>query len=61
MRFDEIRTQLLNRPMTTYQVSAVAIGVLVNMMDGFDLLAISFAGPAIESCRVHKTWSGVAP
>ncbi|MBN1238294.1 MAG: MFS transporter, partial [Gammaproteobacteria bacterium] len=48
MRFDEIRTQLLNRPMTTYQVSAVAIGVLVNMMDGFDLLAISFAGPAID-------------
>lgn len=48
MRFEEIRTQLQNRPMSRYQVLAVAIGVLVNMMDGFDLLAISFAGPAID-------------
>ena len=38
----------MNRPMTAYQITAVAIGVLVNMMDGFDLLAISFAGPAID-------------
>ena len=48
MRFEEIRTQLQHRPMTRYQVLAVAIGVMVNMMDGFDLLAISFAGPAID-------------
>ena len=48
MRFEEIRTQLLHRPMSAYQVMAVGIGVLVNMMDGFDLLAISFAGPAID-------------
>lgn len=48
MQFDEIKDRLLNRPMSTYQITAVAIGVLVNMMDGFDLLAISFAGPAID-------------
>ena len=48
MRFDEITTQLLHRPMSRYQVMAVGIGVMVNMMDGFDLLAISFAGPAID-------------
>jgi MFS family permease len=48
MRFDEIRAQLLHRPMTAYQVMAVGIGVLVNMMDGYDLLAIAFAGPAID-------------
>lgn len=48
MRFDEIRAALMARPMTGYQIGAVAIGVLVNMMDGFDLLAISFAGPAID-------------
>jgi MFS family permease len=48
MRFDEIRTQMLHRPMTAYQVMAVGIGVLVNMMDGYDLLAIAFAGPAID-------------
>jgi MFS family permease len=48
MRFEEIRAQLLQRPMTRYQIVAVGIGVLVNMMDGLDLLAISFAGPAID-------------
>src|SRR5690606_41988918 len=48
MRFDEIRAALMGRPMTGYQIGAVAISVLVNMMDGFVLLAISFAGPAID-------------
>lgn len=48
MRFEEIRTQLQDRPMTRYQILTVAIAMLVNMVDGFDLLAISFAGPAIS-------------
>ena len=48
MQYDDIKTQLLERPMTLYQILAVAIGVMVNMMDGFDLLSISFAGPAID-------------
>lgn len=34
--------------MTRYQIFAVAIAMLVHMADGFDLLAISFAGPAID-------------
>jgi MFS family permease len=48
MQYDDIKTRLLERPMTLYQILAVAIGVMVNMMDGFDLLSISFAGPAID-------------
>ncbi|MGD8341158.1 MAG: MFS transporter [Gammaproteobacteria bacterium] len=48
MQYDDVKTQLLERPMTLYQILAVAIGVMVNMMDGFDLLSISFAGPAID-------------
>ena len=48
MRFDKVKAALLERPMSGYQVLAVGIGVMVNMMDGFDLLAISFAGPAID-------------
>ncbi|MGD8808645.1 MAG: MFS transporter, partial [Gammaproteobacteria bacterium] len=48
MQFEQIRASLLQRPMNLYQVLAVAIGVLVNMMDGYDLLAISFAGPALQ-------------
>lgn len=47
MQYAEIKTQLLERPMTMFQIMAVAIGVMVNMMDGYDLLSISFAGPAI--------------
>jgi predicted MFS family arabinose efflux permease len=48
MRYDEMKSRLLEQPMTTYQILAVAIGVLVNMMDGYDLLSISFAGAAID-------------
>jgi MFS family permease len=48
MQYEQIKTQLLERPMTAFQILAVAIGVMVNMMDGFDLLSISFAGPAID-------------
>jgi MFS family permease len=47
MQYKDIKTRLLEQPMTLYQILAVAIGVMVNMMDGFDLLSISFAGPAI--------------
>jgi MFS family permease len=48
MAYQQIKTQLLERPMTLYQILAVAIGVMVNMMDGFDLLSISFASSAID-------------
>ncbi len=48
MSFEEIRRVLAQRPMSAYQILAVAIGVLVNMIDGYDLLAISFAAPAID-------------
>jgi MFS family permease len=47
MRYEQIKGQLLERRMTLYQILAVAIGVTVNMMDGYDLLSISFAGSAI--------------
>jgi MFS family permease len=48
MQFEQIKARLLERPMTSYQVLAVAIGVLVNMMDGYDLLAIAFAAPGLQ-------------
>ncbi len=48
MQFEQIKTRLLERPMNLYQVLAVAIGVLVNMMDGYDLLAIAFAAPGLQ-------------
>ena len=47
MQYEQVKAALLTRPMSFYQILAVAIGVMVNMMDGYDLLAVSFAGPAI--------------
>jgi len=47
MQYEKIKAELLTRPMSFYQILAVAIGVSVNMMDGYDLLSISFAGSAI--------------
>jgi MFS family permease len=47
MQYQQIRNRLLEQPMTAWQILAVAIGVAVNMMDGYDLLSISFAGSAI--------------
>jgi benzoate transport len=39
--------QLRNEPMTAFQKVAVAICVALNALDGFDILAITFAGPGI--------------
>lgn len=39
--------QLRNEPMTAFQMVAVAICVALNALDGFDILAITFAGPGI--------------
>jgi len=38
--------------MSSYQILTVAICVTINMIDGFDVLAVAFAGPAIA-----KDWS----
>ena len=38
-----------NLPMTRLQIIAVAICVVLNAMDGFDVLAISFAAPGIAA------------
>lgn len=41
------RTIIAERPMSRLQVIAVAITVLLNALDGFDVLSISFASPGI--------------
>lgn len=38
---------LRDRPMTSYQKVVVALCVLINLIDGFDILSISFAAPAV--------------
>ncbi|MET0533191.1 MAG: MFS transporter [Steroidobacter sp.] len=39
--------QLRQEPMTAFQKVAVAVCVALNALDGFDILAITFAGPGI--------------
>lgn len=47
---DDVGARLLaDRPMHRIQVMAVVLAVLVNALDGFDVLAIAFAGPGIAA------------
>ncbi|MFZ2629773.1 MAG: MFS transporter, partial [Rugosibacter sp.] len=46
-----LQAQLDAKPMTSLQWRVVMLCWLVNILDGFDLLAISFAAPVIA-----KTW-----
>ena len=48
----EIAQTIREGKMTPFQVTAVAICLLINMVDGFDVLAISFAAPEIA-----REWS----
>lgn len=48
-RAPDPRVSLASGPMTAWQVLAIAICVLLNALDGFDVLAISFASPGIAS------------
>src|SRR3954469_9273490 len=51
----DARTVLRESPMSVFQIIVVAICTLLNMIDGFDVLAISFTAPVIA-----REW-GVAP
>jgi benzoate transport len=51
MRTDELKA-LDERPMTGFQITAVAICVFLMMIDGFDVLAIAFAAPVLS-----KEWA----
>lgn len=46
-----LQTQLDAKPLSNLQLRVIALCWLVNILDGFDLLAISFAAPAIS-----KSW-----
>ncbi|MDB5663439.1 MAG: transporter [Sphingomonas bacterium] len=46
---DDPRKTILERPMSRFQVLAVAVTVGLNALDGFDVLAISFASPGIAA------------
>lgn len=45
----DIRRQLDEAPMGRLQIAAIILCILLNALDGFDVLAISFASPGIAS------------
>jgi len=46
---NDLRATIDNAPMHRFQIFAVIMCVLLNAIDGFDVLAISFASPGISS------------
>jgi benzoate transport len=49
---EDPRVLLRRGPMSGFQIAAVTICMIVNMLDGFDVLSIAFTGPAIA-----REWS----
>lgn len=52
MTLQQIHEQIENRAMRPWQWLVVALGVLINMLDGFDLLAASLVAPVLS-----REWS----
>lgn len=52
MTLQEIHTHIQKQPMRPYQWLVVGLGVLVNILDGFDLLAASLVAPILS-----REWS----
>ena len=60
MPSDDPRAIIDHAPMTGFQVMAVLICILLNALDGFDVLAISFAAPGIaEEWSINRAALGV--
>jgi benzoate transport len=47
----DVRAQVRGGDMSAFQVTAVTICMIINMLDGFDVLAIAFTGP-----RIAEQW-----
>jgi benzoate transport len=46
---DDVRRRVAEAPITPFQVAAIAVAVCLNMLDGFDILAMSFAASGVKS------------
>lgn len=52
---------LADGPMSTLQILAIALAMLLNAVDGFDFLAMTFAAPGIaREWDIHTTQLGIA-
>ncbi|ACT60245.1 MFS transporter [Hirschia baltica] len=54
------RIEIANRPMSRLQIFVIFLCIALNAMDGFDVLAISFAAPGIaDEWGINKTVLGI--
>ena len=59
--FSDPRVLLLSAPMSRFQIVAIAVTLLLCTLDGFDVLAITFAAPAIlREWGINKAQLGSA-
>lgn len=49
MNASEIKQTIYNNPMSPFQLFAVAVCVLISLIDGFDVLTIAFVAPSIST------------
>src|SRR5688500_1694579 len=47
MSLQHVHAEIASRPLRPLQVLVIAMGVLINMVDGFDLLAASLVSPIL--------------
>ncbi len=45
----ELRSLVNSRPMTSFQVASISLCVVINMLDGFDVLVMSFAASSVSA------------
>ena len=49
MTSEELRLMVNTRPMTFFQITTIGLCVVINMLDGFDVLVMSFAASSVSS------------
>ena len=54
----DVRGAINDRPMSPFQIAVVALCVIINMLDGFDVLVMSFAASSVsdrKSTRLNSS------
>jgi benzoate transport len=46
---DDIRQPVAKGPLSSFQLAAISVGIALNMLDGFDVLAMSFAASGVKA------------
>jgi hypothetical protein len=46
---DDVRELVAKGPLTSFQLIAIAVCIALNMLDGFDVLAMSFSASGVKA------------